>query len=417
MGHDSTASGDSTTAGDSGSDSAAATDSNASDSTSAGDSSSTDTGAADSSDGGLPDGGDSVVATISLTGQPTALAIDSTHNRLYVALSDGLGDNLGFAIVDTSTDTVTATIPAPTVDSGSGPFPFETLALDPTANLLYASDLNATPLVYVFDVTADTFKNRFSIVGTGITAPWISSLAVNPATSTLYVGAYESSGGGSKVAVINTTNDSLTAAITLADLYVGGVSSLGLDTTNGLLFACSNGPVNLTPATKVDAIDTTTNLETGTQQSLAGASLGCLGGTGFAVDVTANGSDPDGGVAGYFYSLEPFTIRLPSGFVPTAYTSKIGQWSGQVLVLGYDGVSGNPEYLYVDYPHEDSGVIATHTPAQPQTYLPKGARWIAVEQNADDFYATLDVFSDAGTSPAKAVYHLHIPALGDAGDQ
>jgi hypothetical protein len=30
-----------------------------------------------------------------------------------------------------------------------------------------------------------------------------------------------------------------------------------------------------------------------------------------------------------------------------------------------------------------------------------------------EFYLTLDLFSDAGTSPENAVYDLHIPALGN----
>jgi len=397
MGPDSASAGDSTTAGDAGSDSAAVTDSDA----------------VDSNDAGLAADAAGVVATIPLSGQPTALAIDNTRNRLYVAVANAQGTNGGLAIIDTTTDTVTATIPAPVFDSGTL-YPFFALALDPTANLLYACDLNATPLVYVFDLTADTFKNRFSIVGTGVTAPWINALAVNPETSTLYVGAFDSSGGASKVAVIDTTNDTLTTEVTLSDLAAGfNVSSLGLDTTNNLLFACANGPGNGTPATAVDAIDTTTNLETGTQQQLVGSDMGCQGGPGFAVDVTVDRTVTDGGVAGYVNALEPRTVALPRGFVPDGYT--ISHGGGRVVVLGHTA-SGFLSGVAVNFPQgEDASVGPTvYAPDFIDSGVPYNSRTVRVGvKGPTEFYLTLDLFSDAGTSPENAVYDLHIPALGN----
>jgi hypothetical protein len=362
-----------------------------------------------------------ILMTIPLTEQPGALAIDTTNNQLYVGLVDpNTGNNSGIAVINTTTNSVTTTLPAPFAhseagaDAGTaGPFQSSNLmATDPTANLLYAmpSFGTSSSTVYVYDGALHALKTSFA-VGAGLPQPCtlISWLVLDSAASRLYVAC------GTQVAVFNTTNDSLVTAIVLTDIqgtYGGGGA---LDTTNHLLFVSNGGPSfgQTTPSLLVDAIDTTTNMETGTQQNLGGTRgnpIGLVGGPGFATAVTAIRDIPDGGidggVYGTFYSLEPGGSTLPSGYVPQSYDYLLSA-DGEYLVIAIDkktGYIGNFK-ITVSPTEGVPPAVSAPVPFDTSAAVPSGSTLsvAAMAVSVTNVYLTGYLYSPAGSSPIKGV--------------
>ena len=316
----------------------------------AGDASSGEDGS--QTDGAAPDGaqGDAgelqAVAVIPTSGKPGQMALDTTHDRLYVGLSNDdtdagtIGGPLGILVLDTTNDSVVTTIASP-VASGF-PVGFVDLVVDETASLLYGASSQS---VYVFDLSTNTLKTSFDVSG-GQSA-LANSLAIDSAGGKLYVGVVPVPLPGDsgallppRVVVVDTSNDSIADTILLPDLgqvpEFNGLS-LGLDTTNGLLFACGRG----VPAV-VDSIGTAVAAETDAGQLSFGdvsLSLPCLDGSGNAGLVTVSA---DGG-AGAWHSLEPQDVPLPSGFVPeSAFMA-----GAMYVIVGFDKTTGGAAFEVV----------------------------------------------------------------------
>jgi hypothetical protein len=72
------------------------------------------------------------------------------------------------------------------------------------------------------------------------------------------------------------------------------------------------------------------------------ASVGTAGAAGSAALVTNDTTVTDGGVSGYFYSLEPTSVAMPPGFVPTNVEAS-GPDSFNVI----GSVGSQPEFFQV----------------------------------------------------------------------
>lgn len=304
----------------------------------------TDGGAMDASvaDAAVDGGGISVTLTgmVSLGAKPRSLALNKTTLRIYAGLPTGI------AVVDASKDMLVTTIPNP----GGSPA-FSQLAVDETANLIYAAN-NADGNVYVIDGSNNTF-GAMPIAAAPPGGATAGALAVDSAGQRLYVLTTLSMPGvpiTKTVVVINTSTKMVVTTVAITDLI--GID-LALDTMNKKLFVC--GVQQMAPGTvAADTVDTTNNMVSGTQQVFTGYTSstydGCQAGPGFAALVTKpqfTGNGP-----GVVHLLEPIDVKLPAGFVPDKfeYAGKVPSHSGPgqvdgVSVLGHDANTGELEYL------------------------------------------------------------------------
>jgi hypothetical protein len=359
-----------------------------------------------------------VLGTINLpdAAQPTSLVIDSTNAKLYVGMADpNTGNNLGLAVVDTTTNTVTATIPPIVTDAGlTQPyFNTQSMAVDPTANVLYAVQGGSATVVDVFNGATNAFQTSFNVSSGSLTAPCdsVTALAVDPAGSRLYAYCLSNPPSDVEIAVFNTTNDALVTSFVLEDLPAAS-GALALDTTNHLLFATSGYHGSGQPVL-VDVINTTLDLEdAGTQQNLGvGTSIGAYGQAGFATVATVLAA-PDGGDAaastdGVFYSLEPGSTPFPTGFLPQAYAPLPGK-PGYYVALGTAGGTLSGVVVKVSATEGTAPQMGSGFPFATPTVAGTSVELSSLVASASYVYLTAYLYLGTGSMPSP----LWFGALG-----
>lgn len=129
---------------------------------------------------------------------PTGVAVDPATGDVYVATSyqDDSGTTSSVLVVDGTTDKVIATVPV------AGYSELTALAVDPSTDTVYATD-DLSGRVLVIDGATSRVTGTIQVGGQPL------SLAVNPATNTVYVPT------GNGVAVIDGATDTVTATIPL----------------------------------------------------------------------------------------------------------------------------------------------------------------------------------------------------------
>jgi len=372
-----------------------------------------------------PDVSVTLAASIPVGNQIQAMASNGTTNRLYVSMvtlpgaEAGANEAAGIAVIDETTNTVVTTIAAP-IDLGK-PQTIGQLAVDETANVVYAAQLNAAgdgPWIWIIDGATNT------ISASALTVPSTAvSLAVDAAGRRLYAATYSSNDSmGNPVPTGVTVFDTSMsppvsiATVPLADLDDGS-ELLALDPTNHVLFACG-ASLDGNQDTSVDTVDTMTNAISAAQVTFSAQTDGylvdCKGGAGYA-NVLTNGTTSSPPVLD---ELEP--ARLPlggTGFVPDSYTSRTENTPGghQVFVAGHDSVTGQIEYFVVEVVHEKVtwGPIPLignfkEKVLSDRIYYSTAAEPTAVGEATVTVYVAVVAADDAGgDSPVPTVFVLH----------
>ena len=364
---------------------------------------STDTTSGSDADAGTPPGDAATdapvltaAATVALPGTPKQLAFDTTTNWLYVLLASGQQGQI--TAIDTTSNTVKWTL---TQSVGTGNFGFNVLAVDSTANVVYAG---ADTAIYAYDGTSNALKATIDVSGV-TTAHYVWGLAVDEAAQKLYA-LLGYANGPQTVAVIDTSTATPTVGpiIALADLlqdFDPSVNGLALDTQNHLLFACGLSSGTGSPPA-ADAIDTTTNTEKGAPQVFAGASVGCKAIPGSAAMVTG----PSGGTSAQLHMLEPASVNLPPNFQPTSFESLTDALAGEngILVHGVNGTTGSPVWASYWFCGESS--VPGFVTGTEQFLVGASTRGTSLS-SAQDIWFTEVSQVDGGVA-SSFVYKLHI---------
>lgn len=166
-------------------------------------------------------GTNTVTATLSVGGTPTALAISPDGSTVYVSYFTSTAG--GIEEIDTATDTVAANI-------ALGFFPY-TIALSPSGTTLYAGD-GTHFAVDALDLASGSVVA--SVPTGGDNAP--ESLAVSPDGSTVYSENYDVSGGSSTVTVIDAGTDTVTDSIA----GIGDFGQIAVDPGGGLVYVAQS---------------------------------------------------------------------------------------------------------------------------------------------------------------------------------
>lgn len=287
---------------------------------------------------------DAVVATIALGGSPSALAVTPDGASLYVLLTSGVVE-----VVDTFTHTPVATVPIGGAGGG--------IAITPDGTRAYV----AAGLVSVVDTATNTVVRTFPAEMTAV--PNVTTTAVGvaiaPGGSTAYVtttafflGNAGFSGGGG-IAVVDTATDTVTQTIGLGALpgpialtpdgsraYVA-IDNIWVNTGYGAAFL---------PGRSVAVVDTLTNTVAGSIDLGADGANWTLQNTAKGVVVT-----PD---RGHVYASVP---RL--GIVAVADVNTNLVVSTIAVAAGPSGLgaaaSGSPLVPYVVDAVVDTGTISS----------------------------------------------------------
>jgi hypothetical protein len=282
------------------------------------------------------------------------------------------------------------------------------LALDTTANLIFGARLFST-VIDVFDGATNTLKATFDEKTLDANCDTVSSIAVAPAMSRLYVSCAGASPTQMFVDVVNSTTDAFVTSVPIADLQASN-GALALDTTNQLLFV-SNGGGAARPVL-VDVINTATTTlgDAGSQQNLGpGYALDPKGGQGYASLVTRTVPDggPDAGPdISSFCSLEPSSAPVTGGFNPQGSTDLPGT-PFAVAVLGqtFAGPQNGLDGIKAQIPATESATPATLTPLPFVTLAAAGTSVQLGELAANQayLYMTLYLYLGTGSTPPSGV--------------
>jgi len=209
-------------------------------------------------------GADAVVGTVTTGQDPSAIAIDSVTNMIYVANENGT-----VTVINGSTNATT------TITAGATP---HAIAVNPATNMIYVANLSSNNVTVINGSTDST-----TTISVG-TNPY--SIAVNPATNMIYVANYGDGGSGNSVTVING------AANSTATIYVGtGPIAIAVNPATNMIYVVNsddntvtviNGATNATTTVSVGtspntiAVDPVTNMiyvanENGTVTAINGS--------------------------------------------------------------------------------------------------------------------------------------------------
>jgi YVTN family beta-propeller protein len=138
-----------------------------------------------------------VAATVTVEGQPDAIAVDSVTNKIYVA---NLVSN-GVTVIDGSTNTTTS-LPL-------GTPPNSAIAVNSLTNQIYVT--NSAP---AFTNGSVTVIDGATNASTNVVAGFVpGTIAVNSVTDTVYVGNLGLAGGSTVTVINGTTNAATTVAV------------------------------------------------------------------------------------------------------------------------------------------------------------------------------------------------------------
>ena len=182
------------------------------------------------------DGTGNVLATITLPAHPTALAVNTSTNKIYVDTYCTLltcSDNV--TVIDGFTNSIASTITDPNI---TGP---ATIAVNPTTNTIYvasAQTCSSCPIpdiLVVIDGDSNSVRSTIS-VGVGPT-----DVAVNPQTNYIYVanGFHDNNPGS--VSVINGATNTIQ---TLTDASLVSPSRIAVNATTNRIYVVSSGGNN-----------------------------------------------------------------------------------------------------------------------------------------------------------------------------
>ena len=200
-----------------------------------------------------------LTSSISLSGDPAAVAVDPATDVLYVSVDtdgsyaidiiDGATDTVTRTIpvvgtdlaVDSATDTVAATYPTAdevtlvnaatdaviaTVNTGADSYP-RAVAFDQSSGIAWVAGEDGT--LFGISETSDSVADTLSI-GSGE----LLSVAVNPSTGLVYAGY--SASAGDEVAVVDGATESLVTTIP-----TGAVTGLAVDPADDVVYATGDG--------------------------------------------------------------------------------------------------------------------------------------------------------------------------------
>lgn len=209
-----------------------------------------------------------VIATIPVGDTPAGIAITS-DNRAYVANNnnDGIANGDSLSVIDLSTNTVIKTI-----HDASFNEPY-TLTINPAGTIVYVTNSNSTTITKI-----DILSNNVIGVISGFDGP--SGMVITPDGNRAYVNNYGGPGGvgsgnGTKVSVVNLSNDTIIESITV------GLAPAALAITPDGKFVYVINYVDGNPLTGTTSIiDTNTNTVVGTIEGFSGP---------FGIAITPNG--------------------------------------------------------------------------------------------------------------------------------
>jgi DNA-binding beta-propeller fold protein YncE len=171
-----------------------------------------------------------VEGSITVPGTPLNIAVDPVTDTVYTSSGNGL------TVIDGATSTVTTTV---NIASEGG-----AIAVDPSTDMVYAAIRlpNNVPGIAVIDGATNTVTATIALAST---TGLVNSLAVDPATNTIYAGGSQN---GTLAAIAGAT-DAVTKSVQLSSPY-GNITGLAVD--SGSVYAVDNA------SNTVDAVNAST---------------------------------------------------------------------------------------------------------------------------------------------------------------